>query len=674
MRTTPGRASERIRVPTIGKSVESHESVMKTARGRVWVLAGLFGVALMAIGGRAAMLCVDPDEQTVALGSQQRWEQMTLRAKRGSIFDRDGNRLVVSVDTPDVIADPRQIHPNEVDGLAAEVAALLGLPVDQVAEKMRRDSSHAPLARKVHPKVVAQLRELKHPGLFHKADQRRYYAEQDLGSHVLGYVNGAGEGRAGIERAMEDHLRGSSVLLQRRRDRRGLDVDRMRDVDRASTAGMDVHLTLDREIQRITERAVRSTHARTKPLSVTAVVVDVATGDLLALANSPGFNPNSLPSDQSLMRNHAVMDAIEPGSVVKPFLIAGAIEDGEVSLTTAIDCEKGRWKIGRRTIHDDHPKSIINVSDVIKYSSNIGSAKISRMLGAERHLGYMQSFGFGEPTGIELPGERRGKLRDPKTIKPIELATTSFGQGMTATALQLAYATATLGNDGVRMRPRLVTKVIDEDGVPAWVSEPEAVKRVVSVQTARDVRSAMISVTQRGGTGTRARVPGYEVAGKTGTAQKVEGGRGYTDARIGSFVGFVPANDPKLAIVVIVDDPQVGLSYGGVVAGPAFAEIAELSLRHLGVAPDPALLEDEEATPIEEEPADVEEVVVADLGLSDEGWILPNLGGQTVREALVALQGTGLSVQVEGSGRLAAMSPPAGARLAPGSTVRLTFH
>lgn len=673
-RTTPGRAADRIRVPTTSGWVESHDSVMGRARRRSWVLAGVFAAALVAIGGRAAVLCVDPHENTVALGSQQRWEQMTLRARRGGIFDRDGHRLVQSVDTPDIIVDPSVLNDAEVPGLSKKVAELLGLDADEVARKMRRRTRHAPLARQVHPKVLRQLAELNHKSLFPHPNQRRYYAEQDLGSHVLGYVDAAGEGRSGIERSMDDYLRGSSVLLQRRRDRRGLDVDRLREVDRASSAGMDVHLTIDREIQRITERAVWRTHERTEPLSVTAVVVDVSTGDLLALANTPSFNPNDLPDDHGRMRNRAVLDAIEPGSVVKPFLVAGAIEEEEVSLSTLVNCENGRFRVGRRTIHDDHPKGIISVSDVIKYSSNIGSTKLSRQLGAQRHIQYLRDFGFGERTGVALPGERSGKLRSPATIKPIELATTSFGQGMTATAMQLAYATATLANDGVRMQPRLVTHVIDEDGVLALVNEPHAARRVVSSETAAAVTHAMVTVTEKGGTGTRARVPGYRVAGKTGTAQKVEGGRGYTDARIGSFIGFLPADDPKLAIVVVVDDPQVGLSYGGVVAGPAFAEIAERSLRHLGVQPDPALMDDADAEGADAPEDDDEPAEVRDLGLAEGAWVLPDLSGATVREALVALQGTGLAVEVQGSGHLAAMTPPPGAELAPGTTVHLNFQ
>lgn len=666
-------------MPTVAVQIEPTQSVMRRAGRRAWLLGGLFSVALVAIGVRAATLCVSPDERTVALGSQQRWEQMTLEARRGSIYDREGNRLVVSVDTPNVIVDPFFVDPNRVDELSRKVARILSIPQEQVAALMRREGRrYAKLATRVHPKVAAEIKDLNERALFIESDQRRFYAEADLASHVLGYVDGEGVGISGVERSLDTRLRGSSVLLQRRRDRRGLDVDRLSEVDRASSAGMDVHLTIDRRIQRITERALVGVQERSEPAAAMAIVVDVRTGDVLAMANTPAYNPNALPDDPAPMRNRVVLDAVEPGSVFKPFTVAAAIDEGKVNIDTLVDCENGKWRIGRSRIGDDHPHGVITVGEVIKYSSNIGSAKMAFLVGTERFLDAMTSFGFGERSGIELPGERRGYMRSAKTIKPIELATTAYGQGATATTLQLAYATAALANGGVRMRPRLITRVIDEDGVPAKVVEPTVWGRVVSEDTARQVTEAMVTVTERGGTATRARIPGFRVAGKTGTAWKVEDGR-YTDARIGSFIGFVPADDPELAIVVVVDDPQKGSRYGGIVAAPAFAEIGRESLRHLGIQPDPALL-DQEASSEDEADAVVDlampprPVMAASEPANEANWVLPDLSGRTVREALVALQGTGLAVEVQGSGRLAAMEPPPGVAVTPGTDIRLTFQ
>lgn len=659
-------------MPTVALGVESHEQVMRRARGRTWFLAGVFGLILGGMGVRAASLCVAPHDRTVSLGSQQRWEQMTLRARRGDIFDREGNRLVTSVDTPNVNVDPSWVDPDEVGSLSRKVARILDIDPDEVAARMRRKGSrYQNLARQVHPRLAAEIQDLGHKALWAESDQRRFYAEADLASQVLGYVDAQGEGHDGIEGSMDEWLRGSSVLMQRRRDRHGLDVDRLREVDRGTSAGMDVHLTLDRQIQRITERALAGVVERHAPKGAQAIVVDVRTGDLLAMAGAPHFNPNAVPEDYTPIKNRSVMDTLEPGSTFKPFVVAAAVEEGIVTTRSPIDCENGRWKVGRVGIGDDHPHGVVTVSEVVKYSSNIGSAKLAFKLGTETYLDYLARFGFGQRTGIDLPGEARGFVRPAETIKPIEFATTAFGQGVTATPVQIVYAIAAIANGGVRMKPRLVTSIVDEDGIPVRVTRPEVVGRVVSEETARAVAEAMVTVTEDGGTATRAQVPGFRVAGKTGTAQKPSPRGGYGRERIGSFVGFVPAEDPVLAIAVIVDEPTKGSRYGGLNAAPAFAEIAEQSLRHLGIQPDPALLDPPEDTSddavAEEEPRDP-------LGYDEGDWVLPDLTGVTVREALVALQGTGLSLEVEGTGRLAAMEPPAGARLSAGAPVRLTFR
>jgi cell division protein FtsI (penicillin-binding protein 3) len=679
-RRSPLGAGGRIAVPTVEARAEAPSAVLARARRRTTLLAGVVVVALGAIGVRAASLCVVPSDVTVTRGSSQRWEQMVLRARRGSIYDRTGAPLVVSVDTPTVVLDPElsmELEDHDRAALARRLSRLLGIPVPAILEKMARPGRYARLATKVHPKIAADVADIGSRAVFLESDQRRYYTEGALAGHVLGFVDGAGEGKTGLEAGLDPWLRGSSALLQRRRDRHGLDVDRLRDVDRVSTAGMDVHLTLDRRIQHIAERALDNVMERSKPAAAMAIVLDPRTGDVLALANTPAYNPNALPDDQALMRNRSVLDEFEPGSVLKPFVAAAALEEGKVRLDTLVNCENGRWAVGRSRIGDDHPHGSITVSEVIKYSSNIGSAKLAFQLGAETYLDYLHRFGFGHPTGVELPHERPGRVRKAATIKPIELATTSYGHGMTATALQLVSAMGTLANEGVRMRPRLVSRIVDEDGVPVEIHEPEILDRVVSPRTAREITDAMVTVTERGGTATRARVPGYLVAGKTGTAWKHEGGR-YTDGRIGSFVGFVPADDPKLAIVVVVDDVRQGSRYGGIAAAPAFAEIAAHSLRYLGVEPNPELLAAERAAAPKPRRAPAAPEVAppprAPLTLVDAAWRLPDLTGRTMREALAALQGTELQLELVGSGRVASMDPPPGAHATPGSAVRIHFQ
>jgi cell division protein FtsI (penicillin-binding protein 3) len=405
--------------------------------------------------------------------------------------------------------------------------------------------------------------------------------------------------------------------------------------------------------------------------------VDVKTGDILALANAPTFNPNAIGEDAEPRKNHIVADAIEPGSIFKPFTIAAAVEEGIAQPEDKIDCEGGLWVIGRSRIRDDHPHGVVTLGEVMKYSSNIGVAKLAFKMGAGTFVDYLHKFGFGSETGIALPGERRGRIRDPEEIKPIELATTAFGQGTTATPIQLAMGIATIANGGVRMKPRLVTRVEDYYGVPDRVIKPAVAERAVSEETARKTREMMALVTEAGGTGTRARVPGYVVAGKTGTAQKVKDGR-YSEARIGSFVGFVPADDPVIAVVVIVDEPTQGSRYGGIAAAPAFAEIAGQTLRHLGVPPDPALLA--EAGEADPDPVTGDETTVEDeeeslrLAWSGDAWTMPDLTGRTRRDVLVGLQSAGLKLELSGSGSAVAQKPSPGEVLAPGSSVSVVFQ
>lgn len=665
-----------LHLPPIETPVESAGEVRRRAVFRIRLVGGLLLLLMFLTGARGVQLSLAPSERTLRAAAVQRWDQVAVQARRGEILDRHGRRLATSVITPNIVADPLLVAPEEVDDLARRLSDILGEDASVIAEKLRRESRYARLATRVHPATAARVEALDHPGLWTEREARRFYPEESLASQVVGFVDASGQGQAGLEASLDEWLRGGTILLQRRRDRRGLAVD---DPSRSATdlnAGMNVHTTLDRTIQRIAERALDRVMARSAPDSASAVVVDVRTGDILALANAPTFNPNALGDDARPRRNHVVQDAIEAGSGFKPFTVAAALEEGIVEPTTTMNCEGGAWYVGRTRIRDDHPHGVVTLGEVIKYSSNICSAKLALQLGGERLIGYLRAFGFGARSGIPLPGERAGVLRSPDKIKPIELATTSYGQGVTSTPLQLAMAVAALANDGVRMVPRLVTRVEDVHGVPEYVQKPAVAQRAVSAETARAVNAMMVTVTERGGTATRARIPGYRVAGKTGTAEKVVDGRYSPTARIGSFIGFVPADDPVIAVVVAVDEPTRGSRYGGIVAAPAFAEIAELTLRHLGVPPDPELLGDE--------PADtgLPAVASADPEAEEkprvvwegEGWTLPDLRGLPMRDVLVALQGTGVDLRVHGSGTAVAQDPAPGAVVPPGGRVAVDFR
>jgi cell division protein FtsI (penicillin-binding protein 3) len=665
-------------LPPIEPAVAPLPVLRANADFRVRMVSSLLVLMLLAVAVRGAGLCLFPSERTLRSAAVQRWDQITMRARRGEVYDRTGRRLATSVATPNIIVDPLRVPSDHREELAATLARMLQLPREEILEKLSRQSQYQRLAMQVHPRLAAEIEALDEPAVWVEREPRRYYPEEALASQVLGFVDAAGAGREGIEASLDQWLRGGSVLLQRRRDRHGMNVDDPTG-NQDLSAGLNVSLTIDRTLQRMAERALAGVMERTVPDAAWVVIVDVKTGDILAMANAPTFNPNLLSEDPVPRKNHVIQDAIEPGSVFKPFTVAAAVEEGLVHWDSKIDCEGGGYSIGRARIKDDHPHGVITIRELLKYSSNIGSAKLALRIGGEKFLPYFQRFGFGSRTGIQLPGERTGVLRKAGDIKPIELATTAYGQGVTATPLQLAMAVAALGNGGMRMTPRLVTRIEDLHGVAEYIRPPTVAERVVSEATADEVVEMMVSVTEPGGTATRAAIPGYLVAGKTGTAQKAENGR-YGDGRIGSFIGLVPADDPRLAIVISVDDPSVGSRYGGIVAAPAFAEVAGAALRHLGVPPNPELLalqtKPVAASSAPAEPTEPEVVEPGPLVLSWTGdaWTVPDLSGRSLRDLAASIGPAGLALRAEGSGVVVDQTPAPGTPVAPGSEVHVVLR
>lgn len=672
------RRNERLHVPRVEVPREPADLVRERARRRSGAVGALFALGLTIVGARGVMLCTMPDDRVVALGMQQRWGRVVVEVPRGEILDQSGHRLATSVLTPTIAVDPSLVEPGSIPELSDSVAAILDIPVEQVADAMRCTGRYAIVAPRVHPAQAVRIKALKQrPGeegklyrpFIVERNYRRYYPEGELASQLLGFVDNSAVGQSGVEAAFDEYLSGTAVVEHRRRDSRGLRVDDGTHQS-GSIRGMNVHTTVDRMLQLAAERALQGVVERSEPLSASIVVVDVDSGDILAMAHAPTFNPNAMSdADSYYRRNRAVRDAVEPGSVFKPFTVAAALDLDVVDLDDVLTAGAS-YRIGRSTIHDDHPHDLVTVSEVVKYSSNIGVAKLALQVGADRLVPYLNAFGFGVQSGISLPGEPSGVLRSAGRIKPIELATTSYGQGVTATTLQLAMATATIANHGVRMEPRLVTLVEDSHGVPALVNPPRAAQQVISPQTALEVTHAMITVTEEGGTGTGARVPGYRVAGKTGTAWKVTDGV-YGSARIASFIGFLPADDPEIAIAVVVDEPSRGSRYGGIAAAPAFVEVAQTAMSRFGIAPDPELL-----AVAPEERQDLRPVVVEPVSVLWDGvaWTLPDLSGRSVRDVLASLQGTGVQLELDGAGFVVDQVPVAGGSVIPGGTVKVTFQ
>lgn len=649
--------------------------VMERARARTTLL--LVGVLMLygLLGARASAVMLFPDERLVTRARAQFQRAVKVEAPRGPILDREGNPLAITVEMPSIHADPSELDPKQVGEVARRLSPVLGVSVERLVSKLsnhaRRDVT---LSLQVNPDDVDDILALAPDRvLFARQELSRFYPERDLAAQVLGVVGRSGRGLEGLESELDRFLQGMTWRFVQQRDVKGRALS---SPQRPTLSGGTVRLTLDRHIQQAAEEALDAILVASEPESASIVVIDVRTGELLAVASRPTTNPNDrYRRETESLKDRAARDAHEPGSVMKPFIVAQALDDGLVSSETPIDCENGRWRLGRTTIRDDHPHGVVPVRDVIKFSSNIGVAKIALDLGPERVMDSLQAFGFASPTDAGLRNERSGFLRDASTVKPIELATTSYGQGMTATSLQLAGAMATLGNEGVRMQPYLVSEITDAWGEPLVQREPEALGRVVSPAAARATVAMMATVLEEGGTGTRAVIPGYTAAGKTGTAWKVVDGRYSSTARVSSFLGLAPATEPRIAIAVVVDTPHKGSRYGGTVAGPAFSLIGERALQHMGVAPDAPEPPDEPDVTSDEPPEPIFlELTEPALAWTDDGYRMPDLGGASLRDVLVAVDGAGLELALVGSGFATSQSPAPGQTLSAGDRVEVHFQ
>lgn len=648
--------------------------VLGRARYRAAVVGALVAIGYGILAVRAAPLMLLEDDRLQERAALQFQQAVTVRAPRGDILARDGSLLATTVPMPSVHADPSVIDPAVIPSLSRQLADLIGEDAAEIEAQLRRDTRRdVLLAAQISPEIEDAVEALD-PGnaIWTPEQPARFYPSRDLAVQVLGVTSHDGRGMEGLEAELDEHLRGSIFRYVQQRDRRGRAISFELEARSRALAGGTVTLTLDPFIQSAAESALDEIVLNSEPLSATVVVLDVETGEILALANRPSTNANDRRARTAEgLFNHAVGDAHEPGSVLKPFVIALAVEAGLVTPETLIDCEGGSWRIGRSTIRDDHAHDIVTLAEVVKFSSNIGTAKVAFDLGAHAVIDGLKDFGFTERTGVAMPGEVRGFLRDPDEIKPIELATTAFGQGMTSTAMQLASALQALGNGGERIRPTLVASIEDRHGQLEYEAQEEVLGNPVSPETARKTVDMMAAVFDEGGTGQRHRVPGYSAAGKTGTAQKVVGGVYSPTARVSSFVGLVPANDPKLAIVVMADTPSTGSRYGGTVSGPAFRDIAQASLRYLGVPED--RVDEDDVDDLDTPHPLASARLTADLTWSEEGIRVPDFGGLSMRDSLASVEGSGLALALLGSGAVSAQSPTPGTVLQPGDRLVLRF-
>ena len=645
--------------------------------------ASLVGVAVLSAFGvvlaRAAKVQLLDRARLARLARDQTRREIEWAPRRGQIADRRGAALAVTQDVDSIFADPAAFTTARERATAADLLArALRTDRAKVAKKLAGDRRFVWLGRRVDEETAARVAALGIDGVELVKEPKRFYPQRALAGHVLGFVGEEG-GQEGLERELDPLLRGKGVSVQAVRDARGATVLAQGAPDSADLTGATVTLTLDSAIQLAAERELSRAVASSRAAAGWAVVADVQSGAILALASNPAFDANKPGRDPAVWRDRGVQDQLEPGSTIKSFVVAAALDAGALDPSKALYCENGVWERYGHRIHDTHKVGWAVPSAVLRESSNICAAKIGEALGKERLIAALRAFGFGERTGIGLPGEGRGALPDPLRMPNISVDTVAFGQGLSATGLQTVMAMAAIANGGVLLRPFIVSNVVAPDGRILLQRQREEVRRVLRPETARRITAMLEEVVEKG-TGMKARVSGFRVAGKTGTAQKVDPVRGgYGEKRLASFLGFLPADEPRLAILVAVDEPE-GDVFGGSVAAPAWSAIAAEALRQIGVAPESAREEVALASiaPSGDDERDLEADAEEDrpaVAVSQKPGhaVVPDLSGLPARSAVRKLAEAALEPELRGSGRTVAQSPRAGAIVKRGARVRVTL-
>ncbi|MCD4689223.1 MAG: transpeptidase family protein [Desulfuromonadaceae bacterium] len=638
---------------------------------RIKLIGFGFILAFGLIGYRALSLQVLDHELFEKRAQRQYQRIIQLPRQRGTIYDRNGQVLALSTAVDSIYVEPHRIE--DVPGTAKALAQVLTLSQRRLLVKLSKERRFLWVKRQVSPRESESLRALKLKGVGFIKEHRRFYPNSQLGAQVIGFTGLDPKGLEGLELQYDSQMLGERGFLVVEKDGKGKSLG-FGDQDapvKGGTPGHSLVLTLDKNLQYIAEKELAAGVRKARAKSGTVVVLDPETGKVLAMASYPDYNPNSYRSSRpSQWRNRAVCDSFEPGSTLKPFLVAAALNEGVVSPQQKVYCENGLYRVGGRKVRDTHRYGLLSVADIIKLSSNIGSAKIGKKLERDRYYRYLRDFGFGARSGIDFPGESKGLLRPPEKWFEADLANISFGQGIAVTALQLARATAVIANGGLLMEADLVEQIVDNDKAIVEKHKPRTVHRVLSEAVAHQVRDMMVSVVSEGGTGPLAQVPGFTVAGKTGTAQKVDPVTGgYSkDKRVSSFVGFLPAEAPRLVILVVVDEPE-GQTYGGLVAAPVFSRIAEQSLRHLGVSPTESPRQMTLPKIVFDDPAPA--ALPLRVATRQDGTLptMPDCVGMSGRQVLQTMERAGLNIKLKGSGRVVEQHPAAHRAIQYGSEV-----
>ncbi|MBI3599111.1 MAG: penicillin-binding protein 2 [Nitrospinae bacterium] len=555
----------------------------KKTKFKIYLVLILFIACFGAVWEKLYHIQIKQHEWLLNLSNKQYYRTFYSTAQRGAIYDRAGRDLALSVETDSVYANPLAIENSA--HTAKSLSSTLDINWAKLNKELNREKGFVWIKRKITPDEAEAVDSLNIKGVGLLKEGRRFYPKRELAARMIGFVGTDNKGLYGVEYFYDDYLRGKSGRIMVERDALGRGVNFAEDYRKSGEAGYDIKLTIDEVIQYITEKELAAQVTKHRAKGGTAIVMDPSTGEILAMADQPQFNPNSFALyKEGNWRNNAVTHSFEPGSVFKIILTAAAIEEKIAGQNDTFFCENGEIEIGGTVIHEaeEHKYKWLTVKEIIGKSSNIGAIKIAQKLGAKRFHDYISKFGIGIKTGIDIPGESAGQVRDITKWSGTSLASISFGQEISVTPIQLITAVSAVANGGILMRPHIV-KAIEDEGIAVKEFKPEVVRRVVSEKTCRELTD-ILEYTVKYGTGKKAIMEGYSVAGKTGTAQKADQDiKGYSkDKFVSTFIGYVPSKNPKLAILVIIDEPE-GMAWGGEVAAPVFKEIARQTLRYLKV-------------------------------------------------------------------------------------------
>ena len=684
------------------RSASTSKARPDSSRRRALIVALALAAWMVAIGVRLVYLQTHERDWLVARARVQQQDMVETSPWRGLVLDRQGRELARSIDTDSFFVVPCEIK--NVEETATRLASLVEVDkavlVERLKEAQESNRKFAWVVRKLEREQAEKIHALNLEGVYSLKEPKRYYPNGQFAAHVLGFVGLDEIGLAGVEQSYNERIRGEAgrVFVEtdaRRRPYASFEV--------ASRPGQSVVLTIDQMVQYRTEQALAAAVERARAKSGTAIVLDPHTGEILALANAPSFDPNNAREASPQARiNEALQNIYEPGSTFKIVAYSAAIEEKLVKPEDRIECQMGSITVAGRVIRDHHAFGTLTIAEALAKSSNVAAIKLGLKVGDERMHDYMTRFGFGSRTGVELPGETAGLVRPVARWQPSSIGSIAIGQEVGVTPLQMAAAFGALANGGVRVAPHLVREIRAPDGTTLFQATPEQ-RRVVSAETALSLRGMLEGVTLNG-TAKRAQLNGYTAAGKTGTAQKIDAvTKAYSKTKyVGSFVGFAPVENPAVVIIVVIDEP-LGAYHGGDVAAPIFREIAEQILPDLNVAPDTELksapeliaqtsraaeafasVRAELARESEERQATLPQVVPRDVTVganevvyavaTRRAVLMPDLRGRSVRDAARICAQLGLQLEAHGEGRAMRQNPAAGAEIEAGQVIQIDFE